>query len=483
MSHLCHFLSIRTLSPNAMADTVVMSKSAKKRAAKAARDAAYAEANPDKPAAPAKAAEKEAAPKAAAKKAASQPAPAKADAKAQAKPAAKKKSAPESAPLKQQQQQFAPNPDGPPVQWDDGEGGEWETAKSGPKGKEDRLARKKQREAEQKEQERKEQIARDQAAMQTMKTQTKGDAKAQEAIRKAEEALRKVAEGKADRESARAAVAAAMSASPEAKAETTATSAGHTGSFTCDDERKIGRLIGPGGKNLNMIKEKTGVTRIDTEDKTFTCVGEKEAVERAIAALKELNDKGFTTLAYENFSEVTVMAATTCFPDIIGKQGAIIREMKDKLQVEVSMPNVGKNAPGKHPIKIVGEKDKAEKCKEVITNIINYYHDELTHPGLSHAEMDVPGWAYSFIIGRGGSEMKHIQKNWDVKVYIPRETSENQNVVIVGAPNDVERAKKYVQNLVEKDRTTGRDKADKADDFWGEDEVDPDLAQYMYKRK
>merc|ERR1712146_707626 len=119
------------------------------------------------------------------------------------------------------------------------------------------------------------------------------------------------------------------------------------------------------------------------------------------------------------------MANTSSFPDIIGKNGVVIRVMKEKLGVEVTMPNVGKNAPGKHPIKVAGEKAKAEECNEV------------------------PEWAYSYIIGKGGSEMKHIQKNWDVKVYIPRETSENQNVVIVGAPNDVERAKKYVTTLVE----------------------------------
>jgi len=475
-----------------MADTVVMSKSAKKRAAKNARDAAYAGGDAPAAAAP-KPAEKEAAPKAAAKKAAQQPAPAKAEAKAQPKQAAAKKQAKAETGgqgLKQQQKEFVAPVDGPPVQWDDGAGDDWGTVKAGPKGKEERAARKAAREAE----ERKAQEAEDTAKM-ARQVQAAKDAassggggtqsKAQEAIRKAEEILAKVALGKADRAAAHAAVAEVMSksATADARVETVTTAAGATGSFTCDDERKIGRLIGPGGKNLIMIKEKTGVSRIDTEEKTFTCVGEADAVARAIAALKELNDKGFTTLAYESFDEVTVMAGTSSFPDLIGKQGAIVREMKDKLGVEVSFPNVPKGAPGKHPIKIAGEKDKAQKCKEVIESIIMYYHHPLTHEGVTHAEMEVPGWAYSFIIGRGGSEMKHIQKNWDVKVYIPRDTSENQNVVIVGAPNDVERAKKYVTSLVEKDRTTGRDKAEKSDDHWGDDDVDPELQQYMYKRK
>merc|ERR1711865_755416 len=76
--------------------------------------------------------------------------------------------------------------------------------------------------------------------------------------------------------------------------------------------------------------------------------------------------------------------------------------------------------------------DNTEKAKDVIESIINYYHHEITHPGLAHVEMEVEQWAYSFIIGKAGSEMRHIQKNWDVKVYIPREHSANQSVVVVG---------------------------------------------------
>ena len=42
---------------------------------------------------------------------------------------------------------------------------------------------------------------------------------------------------------------------------------------------------------------------------------------------------------------------------------------------------------------------------------------------------------YSYCVGIGDSEMKHIQKDYKVEMYIPRESA-NQNVAIVGERND-----------------------------------------------
>lgn len=76
---------------------------------------------------------------------------------------------------------------------------------------------------------------------------------------------------------------------------------------------------------------------------------------------------------------------------------------------------------------------------------------------------------FSFIIGKAGSEMRHIQKNWDVKVYIPREHSANQSVVVVGQKKDCDAARKYMEKQIadagEKKNTDKRQ--DKPDDHWG----------------
>ena len=45
--------------------------------------------------------------------------------------------------------------------------------------------------------------------------------------------------------------------------------------------------------------------------------------------------------------------------------------------------------------------------------------------------------------------MKHIQKNYKVKMYIPRESA-NQNVVIVGERNDEDHTVPYVMKLIDK---------------------------------
>jgi rRNA processing protein Krr1/Pno1 len=252
-------------------------------------------------------------------------------------------------------------------------------------------------------------------------------------------------------------------------------------------EAKMGRVIGPKGANLKLIQEKTGIDRIDTSGEVFTISGKPGTTAAAHAALTELVEKGYMSLAFDNFSEIGCMAHPSTFPDIIGTKGAIIIKLKEELKVEVNIPPVAKGATGpkKYKIGIAGSKEASEKAQKCIEDIIMYGHSEITHPGLVHEELDVPAWAYAFLIGKGGSELRHIQKNWQVKVNIPREHSANTNVVVVGEPRDVARAKEYIEKQISnaESQTSGRDQANKADDFWGEDEHEGWMDQYMYKRK
>merc|ERR1719276_713487 len=182
-------------------------------------------------------------------------------------------------------------------------------------------------------------------------------------------------------------------------------------------EAKIGRVIGPKGQNLKLIQEKTGIDRIDTNGEIFTISGKPGTTAAAHAALTELVEKGYMSLAFENFSEIGCMAHQSTFPDIIGSKGAIIIKLKDELKVEVNIPPGAKGATGpkKYKIGIAGSKEASEKAQKCIEDIIMYGHSEITHPGLVHEELDVPAWAYAFLIGKGGSELRHIQKNWSVK--------------------------------------------------------------------
>merc|ERR1711920_352526 len=117
-----------------------------------------------------------------------------------------------------------------------------------------------------------------------------------------------------------------------------------------------------------------------------------------------------------------------------------------------------------------------------------------THPGQAHEELELEQWAYSFIIGRGGSEMKHIQNNFHVKVVIPRDHAVNKNVLVVGpnspdgTPDAAERAKAYIEKVIYEAETKAKkdprdDKPTDVGDKWGDDDpVEPGCEGYVIKR-
>ena len=133
---------------------------------------------------------------------------------------------------------------------------------------------------------------------------------------------------------------------------------------------------------------------------------------------------------------------------------------------------------------LAGSKASVALGKEIITSIAMYGHHELIHPGQDHKELEIEQWRYPFLIGSKGSELRHIQNNYKVKVSIPREFSANDKVVIVGEPRDIERAVKYIEKvLYEAEQPRGRGAQEKATDDWGDEgEVEDWMKPYMYKR-
>jgi len=254
-------------------------------------------------------------------------------------------------------------------------------------------------------------------------------------------------------------------------------------------EDKVGIVIGPKGSKINMIKEKTDVKSINLEANILRIEGKPEAVALAQQAVQDLIDKGFTSLSYENFKSDVIKVPTNALPDLIGKEGAIIKKIKEETKCEISMPKTS-GPPGSGPkrtmVTVAGKAENVEKTKEVINDIVMYYHHEITHPGHVHEELEIEEWNYRFIIGKAGSELRHIEKNYKVRVRIPRDETPNRNVVVVGEKRDVDRGVAYIYNAIAKaNEPRGRGASDKAEDFWGPDDDisgDPELSRYLYKR-
>lgn len=113
----------------------------------------------------------------------------------------------------------------------------------------------------------------------------------------------------------------------------------------------------------------------------------------------------------------------------------------------------------------------------MIKDILNFYHSEITHPGITHAIADVPRDMLNRLIGPKGSNIRHIQNNFKVKVHIPNETSVNRQVVVVGTAAAVASAKAYVDKMVQEREEEEKEKEAAKEDVmnnpgWGKNAED-----------
>ena len=115
--------------------------------------------------------------------------------------------------------------------------------------------------------------------------------------------------------------------------------------------------------------------------------------------------------------------------------------------------------PSKVKIVLAGPKDKVALARSLILDLTKYFHTPVTHPGLVHIELDIPANYYNYIIGSKGSEIKHIQANYKVTVYIPGAESSHDQLLIVGDEAAVQNAEKHIRRLMEKVDTQAAERA------------------------
>jgi len=254
------------------------------------------------------------------------------------------------------------------------------------------------------------------------------------------------------------------------------------------EAKKIGIIIGPGGGTIKAVMEKTGA-RIQMPDRERDSIapaqvaitGPAPAVKAAKAAIKELATKGYcTALQEQGFEESHCMVPPGQLHEVIGKGGAIIRKIQESLEVKMNVPRTqdqglqissyGAQRPKPCKVGIAGKKENCQKAKEVIKAILKYHHHDLTHPGATHVEVDIPYTYYSYIIGVRGAEMRHIQANFGVAVHIPNQDSQCESVLVVGPAANCAKAKDYMAKLIVKaDESRSRGYDDEDDDYDDED--------------
>eukprot|EP00944_MAST-04C_sp_MAST-4C-sp1_P005577 g5577.t1 len=219
--------------------------------------------------------------------------------------------------------------------------------------------------------------------------------------------------------------------------------------------KQVGIVIGPGGKNLQAIQTGTN-TRINVPRNiqgTTTKIeiqGLGADIASAKRAINDLLNKGYCSFTIgDDFCEDSIMVHPQFFSEIIGKNGIIIRKIQDEVGAKLNLPrDTNANSSQRSRVMITGSKANVRQAKDVVYSIMQFYHHEITHPGVVHAELNVAEWQRQTLIGPKGSTIRHIQGNWSVGVHLPNENSLNSNTLVVGLPKNVEGAKKYILKIL-----------------------------------
>ena len=221
------------------------------------------------------------------------------------------------------------------------------------------------------------------------------------------------------------------------------------------DAQKIGIVIGQKGVTINSIRDATGVeiTMPKEKDPSSPTVeaqlfGPADGIVKATKAINDLCIKGYSALlAGPDFKEGSIAVHPMYLPEIIGKGGSCIRSIQEHTGVKISVPSdVPKDDKALRRIFVAGPKDKVSKAKDLIKEITTYFHTAATHPDFVHAEMDIQQKYYNVLIGKNGSERKHIQANFKVSLHIPNADSVTKNVLVVGKQANVDTAQRYIEN-------------------------------------
>lgn len=228
------------------------------------------------------------------------------------------------------------------------------------------------------------------------------------------------------------------------------------------DPSRFGIVIGSKGVNKIGIQDATnteirlprnGEFDADAGEVDVQVIGTDEReVNTAIRAVKDLAVKGYSQLLEgENFTEGSITVHPSFLREIIGVGGCTLKAIQSNYSVRLNTPNVARGSTDTScKIMVVGDREKVKKAKELIKELIRYHHTTITHPGVAHLEMTIDPALHKHVIGAKGSEIKHIQQNFKVHVYIPNDHSLHTDVLVVGVAEDAQRAEAYILKVIEK---------------------------------
>jgi predicted RNA-binding protein YlqC (UPF0109 family) len=253
-------------------------------------------------------------------------------------------------------------------------------------------------------------------------------------------------------------------------------------------------IIGKGGETIEAIKAKTEcwisvpkdedlkkdhVRMYNVDAPVYVVVeGPKPNTVVAKKIILELVEKGFSPTLIGGMVEVKVNIDPNKRSLVIGPKGLYMDLLQRELQVKIILPE---RLSSDGAATIAGSRENVAKCKKAITQLVETGYSNVTHPNWTKESIPFSSSYRRRLIGRAGQVIKSLQSNTGCRISFP-EQSDKDIVYITGARTNISAAIKAIQKIVEQiefDEEADAVAALKSQSDSG-DEIDEDLAQYMY---
>lgn len=143
--------------------------------------------------------------------------------------------------------------------------------------------------------------------------------------------------------------------------------------------------------------------------------------------------------------ELTIDVDSDYHPKIIGQGGAVINKIRNKHNVQISLPDRKKNADqDPNTIIIRGYEEAAKAAADEIMAIVNEMNN------LFKKSISIDARVHNRLIGQRGRHVRQIMDEYKVEIKFPRSETEDPNTVtVIGAEENVENCCDHLMILEE----------------------------------
>jgi len=193
-------------------------------------------------------------------------------------------------------------------------------------------------------------------------------------------------------------------------------------------QSKLSKLNKEHTVNIRLPAESSGSNFVRIE-------GAHESVHKAKAEFQELIKR------LENERSKDIIIEQKYHSSLIGKNGKNMNEIRAKFNdIQINIPSVEEKSD---IITIRGSKEDVEKCYKYMQQLVKDMQESNYQE-----EMQIVKEFHRIIIGKQGAFIKKIRDDTHTRIEVPSESSDSSSITIIGKRENVQKARKLIEEKV-----------------------------------